>query len=52
MAKYDQIKKSMYYFYEKNKHLGMKEIFDKFDGLGASKRTLYSWLEQFQEKTP
>jgi len=24
MAKYDQIKKSMYYFYEKNKHLGKK----------------------------
>ena len=50
MAKYDHIKKSMYFFYEKNKHLGKKAIFDKFDGLGPSKRTLYSWLEQLQKK--
>ena len=36
-------------FYLKNKNLERKEIFRKFEGLGASKRTLNSWLERLKK---
>jgi predicted transcriptional regulator len=49
MAKFDHLKKSMGDFYLKNKNLERKEIFRKFEGLGASKRTFNSWLERLQK---
>ena len=50
MAKFDQLKKNLYEFYTKNKNLKKKQIFEKFEGLGASKSTLYSWLDQLENK--
>ena len=51
MAKFDHLKKSMGDFYLKNKNLQKKEIFRKFEGLGASKRTLNRWLNRLQKNT-
>ena len=49
MAKFDHLIKSMSDFYLKNKNLGKKEIFRKFEGLGASKRTLNRWLDRLRK---
>ena len=49
MAKFDRLKKLMGDFYLKNKNLGKKEIFRKFEGLGESKRTLNRWLDRLQK---
>ena len=49
MAKFDHLKKSMGDFYLKNKNLQKKEIFRKFEGLGASKCTLNRWLDRLQK---
>ena len=49
MAKFDHLKKSIGDFYLKNKNLQKKEIFRKFEGLGASKCTLNRWLDRLQK---
>lgn len=40
MAKYEHLRQVLYEFYKNNRHLNRKEIFDKFRGLGAPKRSL------------
>ena len=49
MAKFDHLKKSIGDFYLENKNLQKKEIFRKFEGLGASKCTLNRWLDRLQK---
>jgi len=44
MAKYEHLRQVLYEFYKNNRHLSRKEIFDRFLGLGAPKRTLNRWL--------
>ena len=49
MAKYDHLKETLYKFYNNNRNLSRKEIFDKFHDLGAPKRTLNRWLASLEQ---
>ena len=49
MAKYDHLKETFYKFYNNNRNLSRKEIFDKFHDLGAPKRTLNRWLASLEQ---
>ncbi len=50
MAKYDDLKSTLYKFYVKNRNLGRKQIFEKFRELDAPKRSLNRWLTILEEK--
>ena len=47
MAKYDHLKETLYKFYNNNRNLSRKEIFDKFHDLGAP-YSLLTRIEQTQ----
>ena len=49
MAKYDHLKETLYKFYNNNRNLSRKEIFDKFHDLGAPKHTLNRWLASLEQ---
>ena len=40
----------LYAFYKINPQLRKKSIFDKFDGMGVPKITLYSWLALLEQR--
>ena len=49
MSKHADLKNILYAFYKSNPQLSKKSIFDKFDGMGVPKSTLYGWLALLEQ---
>ena len=50
MAKHDNLKETLYYFYNNHSHLSRKVIFNRFRELGAPERSLNRWLCALEQK--